>query len=76
MITCGISVVHKLLIASSNKEKFPQVVGELVLVPWGHHRIIIDKFKTIEKCLFYITHTIEGNLSRNDLERMIFQVKR
>ena len=30
------------------KENFPQVVGELVLVPWGHHRIIIDKCKTIE----------------------------
>ena len=27
------------------KEKFPQVVGELVLIPWGHHRIIIDKYK-------------------------------
>ena len=53
------------------KENFPQVVGELVLVPWGHHRIIIDKCKTIEKCLFYITLTIEGNLSRNDLESRI-----
>ena len=53
------------------KENFPQVVGELVLIPWGHHRIIIDKCKTIEKCLFYITLTIEGNLSRNDLESRI-----
>lgn len=42
-----------------------------MLVPWGHHRIIIDKCKTIEKCLFYITLTIEGNLSRNDLESRI-----
>ena len=53
------------------KENFPQVVGELVLVPWGHHRIIIDKCKTIEKCLFYIALTIEGNLSRNELESRI-----
>ena len=53
------------------KEIFPQVVGELIKVPWGHHRIIIDKCKTIEKCLFYIKATIENNLSRYDLESRI-----
>ena len=53
------------------KKFFPQVVGELTNVPWGHHRIIIDKCKTIEKCLFYIKATIEGNLSRYDLESRI-----
>ena len=53
------------------KENFPQVVGELMMVPWGHHRIIIDKCKTIEKCLFYIRLAIEGNLSRNDLESRV-----
>lgn len=41
------------------------------MIPWGHHRIIIDKCKTREKCLFYIAITIEGNLSRNDLESRI-----
>jgi len=53
------------------KEIFPQLVGELTLVPWGHHRIIIDKCKTIEKCLFYIRATVENNLSRYDLESRI-----
>ena len=53
------------------KKIFPQVVGELVLVPWGHHRIIIDKCKTIEKCLFYIKTTVKNNLSRYDLESRI-----
>lgn len=53
------------------KKFFPQVVGELMIVPWGHHRIIIDKCKRIEKCLFYIKTTIENNLSRNDLESRI-----
>ena len=53
------------------KKIFPQVVGELTLIPWGHHRIIIDKCKTLEKCLFYIRQTIESNLSRNDLESRI-----
>ena len=53
------------------KEIFPQVVEELLMVPWGHHRIIIDKCKTLKKCLFYIKHTIENNLSRYDLESRI-----
>ena len=53
------------------KKIFPQVVGELMKVPWGHHRIIIDKCKTVEKCLFYIKATIENNLSRYDLEGRI-----
>ena len=53
------------------KKIFPQVVEQLLLVPWGHHRIIIDKCKTIEKCLFYIKTTVENNLSRYDLESRI-----
>ena len=53
------------------KKIFPQVVEELTSVPWGHHRIIIDKCKTIEKCLFYIRLTIGGNLSRSDLENRV-----
>ena len=53
------------------KKIFPQVVEQLLLIPWGHHRIIIDKCKSIEKCLYYISLTIEGNLSRYDLESRI-----
>ena len=53
------------------KKIFPQVVGELTMVPWGHHRIIIDKCKTLDKCLFYLKKTIECNLSRYDLESCI-----
>ena len=44
---------------------------QLLSVPWGHHRIIIDKCKALEKCLFYIRTTIENNLSRYDLESRI-----
>ena len=44
---------------------------QLLLVPWGHHRIIIDKCKTLEKCLFYIRTAIKNNLSRYDLESRI-----
>ena len=54
-----------------HKDIFPQLVGELTMVSLGHHRIIIDKCKTLDKCLFYIRTTIENNLSRYDLESRI-----
>lgn len=53
------------------KEIFPQVVGELLMIPWGHHRIIIDKCKNLKQCLFYVEQTIEASLSRSDLETRI-----
>ena len=53
------------------KKIFPQVAEQLLLIPWGHHRIIIDKCKTLEKCIFYIKQTVENNLSRYDLENRI-----
>lgn len=53
------------------KQIAPQLVAKLFTVPWGHHRLIIDKCKNLEKCLFYINQTIEHNLSRSDLESRI-----
>lgn len=53
------------------KQIAPQLVAKLFTVPWGHHRLIIDKCKNLEKCLFYINQTIEQNLSRSDLESRI-----
>lgn len=53
------------------KKILPQLVENLFLVPWGHHRIIIDKCKNIEQCIFYVEQTIEANLSRSDLESRI-----
>lgn len=46
---------------------FPQLVEELSLVPWGHHRYILDKCKTNRKALFFIRKTIENNWSRSVL---------
>ena len=43
------------------KNIFPQVVGELVLVPWGHHRIIIYKCKTI--LFFFILTKLLDSIS-------------
>ena len=55
---------------NATKEKHPQVVGEisvdsLFMVPWGHHRLILDKVKgNVDKALFYINKTIENGWSR------------
>ena len=46
----------------------PQLVGQLVCIPWGHHRIIIDKCKgDRNKALFYVRRTIQNGWSRNSL---------
>ena len=43
----------------------PQLVDELFLVSWGHHRYIIDKCKgDVDKAIFYVRKTIENNWSR------------
>ena len=45
-----------------------QAVAQLVLVPWGHHRTIIDKCKgDRDKALFYVRRTIQNGWSRNSL---------
>ncbi|MBQ7243455.1 MAG: hypothetical protein IJS52_04545 [Bacilli bacterium] len=49
----------------------PQVVAELCKVPWGHHRLIIDKRKSIDAALFYIHKIVEGNWSRSVLENYL-----
>jgi len=53
------------------KRILPQVVGKLVMIPWGHHRTIIDKCKSIESAMFYINYTLKNNFSRNQLELAI-----
>ena len=45
-----------------------QLVAQLVSVPWGHHRTIIDKCKrNRDKALFYVRRTIQNGWSRNSL---------
>ena len=52
---------HKTLIV-------PQAVGQ---IPWGHHRLIIDKIKDYKQALFYLHQTIQNNWSRNVLALQI-----
>ena len=45
-----------------------QLVAQLVSVPWGHHRTIIDKCKRDrDKALFYVRRTIQNGWSRSVL---------
>ena len=40
-------------------------------VPWGHHILIMQRCKDIEKALFYIQQTVENNWSRSVLDWQI-----
>ena len=60
----------------SNISNYPQVGGNseplIFSVPWGHHKLLIDKFlKAPEKVMFYVQKTIENNWSRTVLEWQI-----
>ena len=68
----------------NNLQIFPQLGGnlsavsdkqlllQLFCVPWGHHKIIMDKcFSSVEKALFYIRKTLEFNWSRSVLMNFI-----
>jgi predicted nuclease of restriction endonuclease-like (RecB) superfamily len=56
--------------SSDNKSSIirPQVEDEfnnpLFLIPWGHHKCIIDKCKSVHEALFYIQKTIKNGWSR------------
>lgn len=40
-------------------------------VPWGHHILIMQRCKELEKALFYIQQTVANNWSRSALEWQI-----
>ena len=54
--------------AESDNTLLPQIVAELFMVPWGHHRYIIDKCSSCQdKALFFVHQTVENGWSRNML---------
>ena len=60
----------------SNLSNYPQVGGNseplIFSVPWGHHKLLIDKFlKEPEKVMFYVQKTVENNWSRTVLDWQI-----
>ena len=62
-------VRHFYALYSQLLPNFPQVEGKIeesiFAIPWGHHKVIIDKFrKDPQKALFFVHKTIENNWSR------------
>lgn len=46
-------------------EFMPQAVAQLFSIPWGHHKLIIDKLmRQPQKALFYVNKVYENNWSR------------
>jgi predicted nuclease of restriction endonuclease-like (RecB) superfamily len=39
-------------------------LDSIFMIPWGHHKLILDKCKEQEKALFFVNKTIENNWSR------------
>ena len=59
-----------------NKQFTPQVVeriaSDIFSIPWGHHTILIDKFKeNPQKALFFVHQTVENGWSRDTLLNFI-----
>ncbi len=49
-----------------------QIKEDLFSVPWGHHKLLIDKFlNNPQKALFYVHQTIKNGWSRNVLHNFI-----
>ena len=65
------------VVGELDEAKLPQAAGEntegvlfpkiFAIVPWGHHREILSKCKTIDEALFYIQRTIDRGWSRSAL---------
>ena len=67
-------------VADEFNENRPQVADDLFNIPWGHHRLIIDKCKgDARKAYFYVRETIEYGWSRamllNFLDTNLYQAK-
>ncbi len=49
-----------------------KIESDIFSVPWGHHKLLIDKFKTEpQKALFFVHQTIENGWSRDMLLNFI-----
>lgn len=55
-----------------DEDNFPQLGGDLFRIPWGHHKLLIDKFfNAPETALFYVRETIKNGWSRSMLLNML-----
>ncbi len=72
--------MHQFFSLYSLEDITPQVVAQMEIfsIPWGHHRLIIDKCNgDRDKALFYVEKTIENSWSRatllNFLDTKLFE---
>lgn len=58
-----------------DQKSIQQIVGleELVLIPWGHHVLILEKTNSREEAIFYIKETFKNNWSRATLSLQLKQ---
>ena len=49
----------------------PELQESFFSIPWGHHILIMQRCKDINKAVFYIQQTLENNWSRNVLDWQI-----
>lgn len=53
------------LVEDLDSKNLPQLVEELCSIPWGHHRLIIDRCSdNPQKALFFVNQTLENGWSR------------
>lgn len=53
------------LVENLDSKNLPQLVEELCSIPWGHHRLIIDRCSdNPQKALFFVNQTLENGWSR------------
>lgn len=48
-----------------------QAVSQILLIPWGHNIVIIQKCKKIEEAIYYVQNTIKNGISRSVLIHQI-----
>ena len=53
------------------KQVVSQLQQDFFSVPWGHHILIMQRCKEMDKALFYIQQTVENNWSRTVLDWQI-----
>ena len=64
-------LVPELAVDTKRKQLVSQFEDVFFSVPWGHHILIMQRCKDIDKAFFYIQQTVENSWSRNVLDWQI-----
>lgn len=68
----NLELIRKWYLYYSEKDEITkQAVSQLLLIPWGHNIVIVQKSKNIEEALFYVQKTIENSWSRSVLVHQV-----